>query len=422
MTTQTFRKTKIQAQAVKYLADNYRHIMLYGGSRSGKTFILVRSIIIRALKVKSRHIILRQKFNHVKTSIWLDTLPKVLKVCFPELIVSMSKTDYFVTFPNGSELWVGGLDDAERVEKILGKEYSTIYFNECSQISYAAIQIALTRLAEKNSLINKAYYDENPPTKRHWSYWLFIKGIDPVDNVPIDNSRYKSFLMNPKDNIENIDQEYIEEILSKLPERERRRFEFGEFLDDSDGSAYYAFNREKHVKEIDRSFHVGQICIGMDFNVNPMTAVVGYYVNETFYVIDEVYLENSDTFKMSDELKRRGYIGDVYPDSTGANRKTSGKSDHLILKEAGFTVKKTHNPIVFDRINNVNRLLTADRLIISPKCKKLIADLEKVVWRDNQLDKKTHPELTHISDALGYWLFAVDNMLKGVNNIKTFYY
>jgi len=160
----------------------------------------------------------------------------------------------------------------------------------------------------------------------------------------------------------------------------------------------------------------------MDFNVNPMTAVVGYYVNETFYAIDEVYLENSDTFKMSDELKRRGYIGDVYPDSTGANRKTSGKSDHLILREAGFTVKKTHNPIVFDRINNVNRLLTADRLIISPKCKKLIADLEKVVWRDNQLDKKTHPELTHISDALGYWLYAVDNMLKGVNNIKTFYY
>jgi PBSX family phage terminase large subunit len=280
--TPTFKKTKTQTQAVKLLSDHYRHIMLYGGSRSGKTFILVRSIIVRAIKEKSRHIILRQKFNHAKTSIWMDTLPKVLKLCFPELIVTFSKTDFFVLFPNGSELWVGGLDDAERVEKILGKEYSTIYFNECSQISFAAVQVALTRLAEKNNLIKKAYYDENPPTKRHWSYWLFIKGIDPVDNVPIDNSKYASYLMNPKDNLDNIDQDYIEEILSKLPDRERRRFELGEFLDDSDGSAYYSFNREKHVKEIDRSFHVGQICIGMDFNVNPMTAVVGYYVNECF--------------------------------------------------------------------------------------------------------------------------------------------
>lgn len=410
---QSFKKTNTQVRAVKLLGGDYRHIMLYGGSRSGKTFILVRSVILRALKEKSRHVILRQKFNHAKTSIWLDTLPKVLKLCFPELKTNPSKTDYYLTFPNGSELWIAGLDDAERVEKILGKEYSTIYFNECSQISYAAIQIALTRLAEKNSLAKKVYYDENPPTKRHWSYWLFIKGIDPVDNVPIDTSKYASMIMNPKDNLENIDPDYIEEILSKLPERERRRFESGEFLDDSDGSAYYAFNREKHVQKIDKSFHVGQCHIGMDFNVNPMTATIGYYVNNTFYVVDEAYLENSDTYKMSSELIRREHNGaTIFPDSTGANRKTSGKSDHEILRQVGFTIHPTRNPIVFDRINNVNRLLTEGRIIIDPRCKKLIADLEKVVWKNNELDKKSDPSLTHISDALGYWLWAIDNIVR----------
>ncbi len=156
-------------EAVKILSSDARHIMLFGGSRSGKTFLAVRSLIIRASKEKSRHAILRLNFNHIKTSIWLDTLPKVLKVSFPDLAVEWNKTDYYVTLPNGSEIWCAGLDDEKRVEKILGKEYSTLYFNECSQIPYKSIQVALTRLAEKNKLKKKAYYDQNPPGKKHWS-------------------------------------------------------------------------------------------------------------------------------------------------------------------------------------------------------------------------------------------------------------
>ena len=48
-------------------------------------------------------------------------------------------------------------------------EERTIYFNECSQLSYSSIQLARTRLAEKNGLVKRTYYDENPPTKSHWS-------------------------------------------------------------------------------------------------------------------------------------------------------------------------------------------------------------------------------------------------------------
>lgn len=405
-----FKKTEKQSIATKIMAGIARYIMLYGGSRSGKTFILVRSIVVRASKVKSRHCILRDKFNHAKTSIWLDTLPKVMKLCFPDLSYEENKSDYYITLPNGSEIWVAGLDDSDRVEKILGKEYSTMYFNECSQISYQSITTALTRLAELNSLTKKAYFDQNPPSKKHWSYWLFEKGLDPIDNVSIDRNEYASLLMNPRDNIENIDPDYIEKILDKLPEKQRKRFRDGEFSNDDDGQAYYSFNREEHVRDIDKSFYVGQKAIGMDFNVCPMTAVVGYYVNNIFYVIEEVFLENSDTFKMSAELLRTGHKGaNIYPDSTGINRKTSGKSDHLILKDAGFTVKYTRNPIVFDRVNNVNRLFMEGRIVIDSSCKKLINDLEKVSWKDGSLDQAgANKMLTHISDAFAYWLWGVD--------------
>ena len=65
----SFKKTIIQAKAVRLLASDAKHIMLYGGSRSGKTFIIVFAMIVRACKVKSRHVMLRQTFNSIKTSI-----------------------------------------------------------------------------------------------------------------------------------------------------------------------------------------------------------------------------------------------------------------------------------------------------------------------------------------------------------------
>lgn len=130
-----FKKTPIQCIATRLLAavDSFA-VMLYGGSRSGKTFIIVRSIILRAFKYPgSRHLMLRLHFQHAKTSLWHDTIPKVFKTCFPNVRVGgagqknidvvLNKQDWFIEFSNGSQIWLGGLDDKERVEKILGTEY-----------------------------------------------------------------------------------------------------------------------------------------------------------------------------------------------------------------------------------------------------------------------------------------------------------
>jgi phage terminase large subunit len=241
----------------------------------------------------------------------------------------------------------------------------------------------------------------------HWSYWLFIEKIDPVDDEPLSNADdYGHILMNPQDNLANIDEEYIK-LLEKMPERERKRFLEGRFNDDTDGRAYYSFSREVHVdSKVERTS--GTIHIGMDFNVMPMTAVLCSYVNGEFHIFDEVFLENSDTQKMCSALLAKGYAGVVYPDSTGKNRKTSGKSDHAILNENGFKIQTVHNPIQFDRVNNINRLFTEGRIKINPRCKKLINDLNRVSWKDNKLDQKTDKMLTHVSDSLGYLCWGID--------------
>jgi phage terminase large subunit len=364
---------------------------------------------VRACKVPSRHAILRQKFNACKRSVFMGTFPKVVSICFPSLGIRYNKTDYIATLPNGSEIWFGGLDDGERTERILGLEFSTIYFNEASQLDYSSVQMALTRLAEKNDLKKKVYFDFNPPKKTHWSYPLFIKQLDPIDNVPLINpEEYGSLQINPESNIRNIDEDYIK-MLQAMPEADRLRFLEGEFSDESDGQAYYAFRREEHVEEFEK--RPGTIFGGMDFNVDPMTSALVQYIDNTFWVLDEVYLRgSSDTYKMCDELKTRRYSGiKVIPDSTGRNRKTSGQTDFQILKDSGFTVESTHNPFVTDRVNNVNRLLTAGRIKIHPRCKKLINDLERVSWRDNKLDQSgANKHLTHISDCLGYVCWKLD--------------
>jgi hypothetical protein len=218
-------------------------------------------------------------------------------------------------------------------------------------------------------------------------------------------------LINPMDNLANIDDDYLS-VLEAMPEKMKQRFRDGLFVDDYDGVVYYEFNRENHVKEC-APFRNATTLIGMDFNVNPMSCVVSQVVNDKIHLIDEVFLENSDTPRMCAELIKKGYAGaTICPDSTGANRKTSGRSDHAMLKEAGFIIEGTRNPLVFDRVNNVNYLFKAGRIVVDPKCKKLINDLEKVSWRGQDLDQKTDPLLTHISDALGYLCWAKMNAFR----------
>ena len=237
-----FSLTVAQDKARDMLISDATHCCLGGGSRSGKTFLLLRMLIIRALKApESRHAIFRFRFNAIKASIIYDTLPKVMKLCWPGLweASDLNKTDWFMTLPNGSELWFGGLDDKDRTEKILGQEFATLYFNESSQIPWASRVMAISRLAQQTSNLKlKAYYDLNPSAKTHWVYRMFIEKRDPENKQPLPNPfNYGYYKINPGDNLANLAPEYLEE-LENLPEKARKRFLLGQFADDSEGALW----------------------------------------------------------------------------------------------------------------------------------------------------------------------------------------
>lgn len=233
-----FHLTAKQEAANALLASSARHIMLAGGTRSGKTFLIVRAIVIRAFKAPgSRHAIMRFRFGHVRQSIVRDTFPKVMTLCFAQAEYDLNHSDWFVRFANGSEIWFGGLDDKERTEKILGTEFVSVFLEECSQIPYASRNMAMTRLAQyvedgvaKRPMIPKMYYAENPPDKGHWTYKLFLLHQDPETRAPLDAGDYGFLRLNPRDNLENLSPEFIA-TLERLPKRQRDRFLDGEFRD-----------------------------------------------------------------------------------------------------------------------------------------------------------------------------------------------
>lgn len=232
--TPSYKLNPGQEKLNRTLAGPQRHTLAVGGARSGKTFLIVRAIVVRALRgPESRHAVLRFRHNAARASISLDTLPKVMKVCFPGVPLSEHRQDGYFELPNASQIWVGGLDDKERAEKILGNEFVTLFLNECSQIPYASALIARTRLAQKvEGLKQRAYYDLNPTGRTHWTNREFTEKRDPLTEQPLaDPDNYQRCNLHPKDNAANLTPEFLAS-LEALPEKQRKRFWDGVYVDE----------------------------------------------------------------------------------------------------------------------------------------------------------------------------------------------
>jgi hypothetical protein len=118
-----FKPTAVQKKALSLLKSGAKHILLFGGSRSGKTTVLVMAVIYRALRFAgSCHLICRYRAKDACSSVLRETL-------LPWLDNTIGKNGYtylahesMVTLFNGSEIWIGGLGDREQADKILTRQ------------------------------------------------------------------------------------------------------------------------------------------------------------------------------------------------------------------------------------------------------------------------------------------------------------
>ena len=225
------------------------------------------------------------------------------------------------------------------------------------------------------------------------------------------------------ENLRFLPPDYIESLKATYSPQLVRAYLLGLFVNLNSGVVYSNFDRRVHLKPspIDKKY---ALLIGVDFNVNPMSAIVMQQHNDgTIHVVDEIILENSNTQKLAAEINRR-YLKDwgnrinCYPDATNGRSTTSETTDHAILMQAGFNVvTNSSNPRIFDRVNTVNReFMNYDgehSLFIDPQCIKLIHALEAQVY--DKWGKPTKDNTNdHPLDALGYAIIK----LKPIQHVR----
>jgi len=309
--TRIFKLTDRQVGAFSLLAGPQRYTLLYGGTRSTKTFTIMRAILMRAMKSPaSRHLVARYRRNAVISTVVLQTLPVVRSLCFPGVDMEYNKQEGILRLPNLAEVWFDGLDDKDRVEKILGTEFVTTFFNEASQIPYATYQMVRLRTAQvvdeqysggTRKQMQRVYVDENPPSTAHWTYSLFFKHIDPDSRRALTNpDQYRAMRLNPADNAENLSQEFLTE-LKTASTRYRKRFYDGEFSD-TDASALWrdeTFDRYRIIDEKPPDYQRVVIAVdpsGADDENNESNDGIGIVVvalgtNGQAYVLEDLTLK-----------------------------------------------------------------------------------------------------------------------------------
>ena len=388
--------TPIQRTALTLAGSGITRILLYGGSRSGKTLLICLIVLYRAVKYpNSRHLIARLRFSHAKGSIWLDTLRAAVKYMGIEDKVKWKEADHYLIV-NGSEVWIEGLDDKDRVEKILGREYATIFVNEVSQIPYPTITTVLTRLSQKiEGCKNLAFFDMNPTSKFHWTYKMFIQGIEPKTEEDLNMDQYGSLRMNPIDNAVNLAEGYIENFLSHLPEDQRRRFLRGEFGD----AVGIIFSNWEIVEDIPEDvIKRGKRSAGMDFGftVDPTALVTLYNYGPDLYIDELIYADSLTNQDLSVLILDEALTCDIYADS--AEPKSIEELSRLRCRVRGAA----KGP---DSIRQGIDWLKSKNLKVTRKSKMIQAELQNYAWKEDRNGKPLNQpidDFNHAIDAIRY--------------------
>ena len=253
-----------------------------------------------------------------------------------------------------------------------------------------------------------------------WNMIFRIYGANVPKEIPEDLMLVYERYQNSKANNEQKEQTFLKKLeMFKIYDKYYKihyspllaQYCGGEFVNMNGLNAYYSFDRKRHIKEYQNVLNgVNTLHIGIDFNVDPMCAIIGIMGSKPngdkkIIVFDEVEMMNANTYKMTELLnhKYRDYQLYYYPDMTGKARKTSAvQTDIDIIKRSGGIIRGESNMFVRDSLNIINKSFQDDNLEIIPKCKVLIKDLEQVT-RDQYggIDKKDK-SITHMSDAFRY--------------------
>lgn len=369
------------------------------GRRFGKTFLSTGELLKAATSGKDKNCwYVAPTYGSAKEIAWLMLIHSIPQ----EYIYKTNESSLTLRLINGSVISLKG---AEKPNNLRGRALDFVVLDEFADMRPEAwYEVIRPSLSDRQG---SALFIGTPKGRNHF-YDLWGKGNDGA--LDWESFQYTTIEGG------NVPEQEIEQAKSDLDERTFNQ-EYNAAFVTYAGLIYYGFSREESV--LDMGDDSGTLHIGMDFNLDPMSAVICIRKGEKLYAVDEIVMYGSNTDEMVAEIidryPRRSII--IYPDPASRQRKTSagGRTDLSILQNAGFSVKaKNSHALVRDRINAVNsRLLSGDgqrHLFVSPKCKQTIKSLERQTYKEGTSIPNKDDGFDHMNDALGYlveYLFPV---------------
>lgn len=386
------------------------------GRRFGKTFLLMEELR-RAVRLAMEHGV------DTDLEIWYSGVTlkqaeknfwkRAIRSTPEEWIDKVNNSKHTITYNTGHVFRLVGLDNYDDLRGsglffFMGDEWA-----DTKPEAWTEVIEPMLSTCDGNAILIGT-----PKGYNHFYDW-FVKGQPGADG----KFRTRSWRYNTIEG-GNVPPEEIE-MKRRTNDPRAFRQEYEASFETYAGRIYYDFDRRESVKpcpfDPSRPVHVG-----MDFNINPMTAVLyqermedGEVISEQF---DEIIIPTSNTNEMADEIVRRfqplGWTADdffnrvtVYPDPAGAGRRTAshGETDVTILRKYFSVYAMSSHPLVRDRINVVNsRIRTADgrrHMYVDPSCQKTIEALEKHVYKEGTSEPEKG-QFDHCTDAIGYYLFT----------------
>lgn len=399
---QVFREHVVQEA---FYNSEKRFNTCHAGRRSGKTAIAKRRLVRKALhpqRHNSLFVAAAPTVGQAKRIFWDD----LKRLSAPFHRARPSESELIIPLKTGALIWVTGLDVPERIEGHSdGIEH--IILDEYGNMKEAAwSQHVRPTLSDPSRLPGTADFIGVPEGRNHY--------YDLVEVAKITED-WAVFHWPSSDIIDAAEIEAAKRDLDELSFAQEYGGEFVSFK----GAAYYCFD-QNNIRPCVYNENL-PLCLCLDFNVDPGVAVITQE-QDVSVALDEIHIEqNSNTPRVCAEFcKRWGHhkgIVKLYGDATGGARgtaKVEGSDWDLVRSSLTNFLVEYHvprsNPSERSRINALNsrlRSISGDRkLFVDPKCKHLIKDLEGVATKpDGSLDK-SNSKLTHLSDALGYWVFA----------------
>ena len=296
--------------------------LLVGGYGSGKSYIAaMRAIALSYLNRPHPGMLVSPTYGMAKKTI-IPHLKDILTRS--KLRWHHNKTDNEFTIANwNGRFWVASADNPDSLR---GPNIAWGGLDEPFIMSKDAFEQILARIRVGT---HRELFMTGTPESLNWGYDIATNDEGKYD-IGIVKAKTKNNPYLPKEYYQTLKSAYSSEMIKAYLE--------GEFVNLNQGRVYSAFNRDEAVKKVNDIENL-EICAGLDFNVDYMSAEIFRNGNGWVHFIDEIRLTNSNSFELADKLAEK-YPGiRVFPDASGAARKSSSsKSDHQIFIDAGFRV------------------------------------------------------------------------------------